>query len=71
MLRYIADQPKSLQDIIHDLNETEDQLMHHLMRLRVAGLLRVHLIEKDTEKFTIRPDGASELQMFLESYIRL
>ncbi|MNM92177.1 hypothetical protein D3C81_1045010 [compost metagenome] len=71
LLRYIADQPKSLQDIIHDLNETEDQLMHHLMRLRVAGLLRVHLIEKDTEKFTIRPDGASELQMFLESYIRL
>ncbi|MNW49986.1 hypothetical protein D3C74_274230 [compost metagenome] len=71
LLRYIADQPKSLQEIIHDLNETEDQLKHHLMRLRVAGLLRVHLIEADTEKYSIRPDGASELQMFLESYIRL
>lgn len=71
LLRYIADQPKSLQEIIHDLSETEEKLMHHLMRLRVAGLLRVHLVAKDTEKFSIRPDGASELQMFLESYIRL
>lgn len=71
LLRYIADQPKSLQEIIHDLGETEGKLMHHLMRLRVAGLLRVHLVAKDTEKFSIRPDGASELQMFLESYIRL
>ncbi|MEF2967234.1 ArsR family transcriptional regulator [Paenibacillus sp. M1] len=71
LLRYVADQPKSLQDLVTDLHESEEQLMHHLMRLRVAGLLRVHLVDRDTEKFSIRPDGAAELQMFLESYIRL
>ncbi len=71
LLRFVADEPKSLQELVQDLNEAEERLMHHLMRLRVAGLLRVHLVDRDNEKFSIRPDGASELQMFLESYIRL
>lgn len=71
LLRYLADQPKSLQELVNELRESDETLMHHLMRLRVAGLLCVHLVDRDTEKFSIRPDGASELQMFLESYIRL
>ncbi|MEG6589780.1 ArsR family transcriptional regulator [Paenibacillus barengoltzii] len=71
LLRYVADEPKSMQDMLKDLGEPKDQLMHDLMRLRVAGLLRIHLLAQDTEKFSIRPDGAAELQMFLESYIRL
>lgn len=71
LLRYVANEPKSLQEMIHNLDESGDRLMHHLMRLRVAGLLRVHLVDVNSEKFSIRPDGASELQMFLESYIRL
>lgn len=71
LLRYLADQPKSLQELVEELHESSETLMHHLMRLRVAGLLCVHLVDRDTEKFSIRPDGASELQIFLESYIRL
>lgn len=71
LLRYVAIEPKSLLEMMNNLNESEDKLMHHLMRLRVAGLLRVHLVDIDREKFSIRPDGAAELQMFLESYIRL
>ncbi|AZK47405.1 ArsR/SmtB family transcription factor [Paenibacillus lentus] len=71
LLRYVAIEPKSLLEMMNSLNESEDKLMHHLMRLRVAGLLRVHLVDIDTEKFSIRPDGVAELHMFLESYIRL
>ena len=71
LLRYVANEPKSLQDMMAQLPETGEQLMHDLMRLRVAGLLRIHIVDPDTEKFSIRPDGAAELQMFLESYIRL
>lgn len=71
LLRYVADEPKSMQEMLTDLGEPKEQLMHDLMRLRVAGLLRIHLLAQDTEKFSIRPDGAAELQMFLESYIRL
>lgn len=71
LLRYIADEPKSIFELAQSLSQSKEYLMHHLMLLRVAGLLRIHLVERDTEKFTIRPDGASELQIFLESYIRL
>lgn len=71
LLRYIANEPKSIFELANSLSQSKENLMHHLMLLRVAGLLRIHLVERDTEKFTIRPDGASELQIFLESYIRL
>ncbi len=71
LLRYVAEKPHSLDEMIRDLDQTEESLKHHLMILRVAGLLRIHLGAGDTEKFSIRPDGASELQMFLESYMRL
>jgi len=71
LLRYVAHEPKSLWEMQSELNQSGDILMHHLMMLRVAGLLRIHLREEENERFSIRPDGAAELQMFLESYIRL
>ncbi|WP_411342622.1 winged helix-turn-helix domain-containing protein [Paenibacillus sp. WLX1005] len=72
MLRYIGgDEPKSLQDMSHDLLQPQETLMHHLMMLRVAGLLRIHLGREDIDRFSLRQDGASELQLFLESYIRI
>ncbi|MDT3424703.1 DNA-binding transcriptional ArsR family regulator [Paenibacillus forsythiae] len=71
LLRYLANEPKSLWEMQSDLGQSGDILMHHLMMLRVAGLLRVHLREEQNDRFSIRLDGASELQMFLESYIRL
>jgi len=71
LLRYLANEPKSMQEMIRDTNESRAQLHHELMVLRSAGMLRVHLTDRSTEKFSIRPDGVSELQMFLESYIRI
>lgn len=72
LLRYVADEPKSLWEIQSEFSgQSGDILMHHLLMLRVAGLLRIHLRDEQNERFSIRPDGASELQMFLESYIRL
>lgn len=71
LLRYVAHEPKTLSEMQSDLNQSREMLMHHLMILRVAGLLRIHVRGEYNERFSIRPDGASELQMFLESYIRL
>ncbi|WP_151736319.1 ArsR/SmtB family transcription factor ['Paenibacillus yunnanensis' Narsing Rao et al. 2020] len=73
LLRYVAHEPKTLWEMQYDLHQTSEMLMHHLLILRVAGLLRVHLSDdgEGNERFSIRPDGASELQMFLESYIRI
>ncbi|WP_438350906.1 ArsR/SmtB family transcription factor [Paenibacillus sp. FA6] len=71
LLRFVADQPKSLADMHRDLNQPMETLMHHLMILRVAGFLRIHLSDRNNDKFSIRPDGVAELRMFLESYIQL
>lgn len=71
LLRYLANEPKSLTEMQLFLNETEENLMVHLRELRVAGLLRVHLGVNDKEKFCLRPDGISELQIFLETYIQI
>lgn len=72
LLRFVADEPKTVNDIATNLNQPYDALMHHLLILRAAGLLRSHVNAGDqTERFSLRPDGAAELQMFFESYIRL
>lgn len=71
LLRCVADKPKFMQEILQDLGQPREQLLHDLLLLRVAGLLQTHLLAQNKEKFSIRPDGAAELQMFLESYIRL
>ncbi|WP_342435709.1 ArsR family transcriptional regulator [Paenibacillus sp. FSL L8-0436] len=73
LLRYVANEPKTIWDMQSDLSQSSEMLMHHLLILRVAGLLRVHLGSEGegNERFSIRADGASDLQMFLESYIRL
>ncbi|WNS46858.1 helix-turn-helix domain-containing protein [Paenibacillus sp. MMS20-IR301] len=71
LLRFVAGEPKTLLDMQAELKQSQEMLMHHLLSLRVAGLLRVHLSGEGTERYSIRPDGASELQMFLESYIRI
>jgi len=71
MLRYIGGEPRSLQEMAHDLLQPQETLMHHLMMLRVAGLLRIHLGREDIDRFSLRQDGVSELQLFLESYIRI
>ena len=72
ILRYLAREPKTIHEMVHSLNQDDDKLLHHLVILRAAGLLRSHVQPGvQTERFSLRPDGASELQMFLESYIRL
>lgn len=71
LLRYVAEEPKSLADMRKDLKKDDDELMSDLMILRVAGMLRIHIGRYQKEKFSIRPEGAADLQMFLETYIRL
>ncbi|WP_054955830.1 ArsR/SmtB family transcription factor [Paenibacillus dakarensis] len=70
LLRFLAGEPKTVNEITTKLNKPYDEIMHHLLILRAAGLLRSHVNAGDqTEAFSFRPDGAAELQMFFESYI--
>ncbi|MDO7904895.1 ArsR family transcriptional regulator [Paenibacillus sp. JX-17] len=71
LLRFLGKEPKSLDQMIEHMNLTEDVLTSHLMVLRTAGMLRIHLDLESHDKYNIRPEGLGDLQMFLESYIGL
>ncbi|GGA25161.1 ArsR/SmtB family transcription factor [Paenibacillus physcomitrellae] len=76
LLRFISEcGPLSLSEMKERLPELSDQLTHHLMRLRVAGLLHIHLEvnqqENQHETYSLREDGIADLQIFLESYIQV
>ncbi|OPG95892.1 ArsR family transcriptional regulator [Chryseobacterium mucoviscidosis] len=72
LLRYVSGEPKSLAEMCEELGKDEDMVKDQVMALRIAGLLRTHLLGSNRkEKYSIRPDGVSELNMFLESYIRI
>ncbi|ANS74612.1 hypothetical protein AWM70_08460 [Paenibacillus yonginensis] len=76
LLRFISEcGPLSLSEMKERLPELADQLTHHLMLLRVAGLLRIHLEvnqqENQHETYSLREDGIADLQIFLESYIQV
>ncbi|MDP9697410.1 DNA-binding transcriptional ArsR family regulator [Paenibacillus intestini] len=72
LLRYVSDEPKSLSEMCEELGKDQDPVKDQVTALRIAGLLRTHLLGSNRkEKYSIRPDGVSELNMFLESYIRI
>lgn len=72
LLRYVSDEPKSLSEMCEELGKEQDPVKDQVTALRIAGLLRTHLLGSNRkEKYSIRPDGVSELNMFLESYIRI
>ncbi|CAH1190907.1 MULTISPECIES: ArsR/SmtB family transcription factor [Paenibacillus] len=72
LLRYVSGEPRSLAEMCEMLGKDEDTVKDQVMALRIAGLLRTHLLGSNRkEKYSIRPDGVSELNMFLESYIRI
>lgn len=71
LLRYISSEPKSLKQMSIELGQSEEYLRSHMMSLRVSGLLQTHLDQEQKERYSLRPDGLTELNMYLESYIRL
>ncbi|WDH81074.1 ArsR family transcriptional regulator [Paenibacillus urinalis] len=71
LLRYISNQPKSIKQMSSELGQSEEFLRPHLMALRVSGLLQTHLGEDQSEKYSLRTDGLSELNMYLEAYIQI
>lgn len=70
ILRYLAEDLRTLSEIVELMGLSEDTIHYHMRNLRAAGLLRTHLKGK-AERFSIRADGVAEMQLFLESYLSL
>ena len=70
ILRYLAQELRTTSEIAEIMQMTPETVGSHIRILRVAGLLRTHLND-EKEKYSIRADGIAEMQLFLESYLRL
>jgi hypothetical protein len=73
LLRFIAQHgPISLPELQEALSEYTDDFQINLRQLRAAGLLRIHLEEMEMDdKYSIRLEGVSDLQIFLEAYLQV
>ncbi|OPA74631.1 hypothetical protein BVG16_23000 [Paenibacillus selenitireducens] len=70
ILRYLAHDLRTTSDIANMMQMTPEAVSSNIRTLRAAGLLRTHLNDSN-ERFSIRLDGVAEMQLFLESYLRL
>lgn len=70
ILRFLAQDIRTQEEIAAEMQLTRETTLHHIMMLRAAGLVRVHM-DGEKERYSIRADGIAEMQLFLESYIRV
>lgn len=70
ILRYLAQDLRTKSDIANMMEMSLEAVSSNISTLRAAGLLRTHLNDSN-ERYSIRLDGVAEMQLFLESYLRL
>jgi len=67
ILRKLAESDASLAELAKDSDIAKSTLHHHLMLLRAAGLIGVHI--GDTKRYSLRRDTMSEAAASLEYYL--
>lgn len=70
ILRFLSEGVHTIGEIAVRMKLSEKQVKSDLMTLRAAGLLRTHL-HRRSERYSLRPDGINEMQLFMESYLRI
>ena len=70
ILRQLStDEPRSLTEIARAARLAQSTIHHHLLLLRVAGLVRVHLGDGHANQYTLRPHAIEELGTRLRAYL--
>lgn len=68
LLKLITQAPKSFTEVVNISNLSKGTVHHHMMMLRAAGLIRIH-IHGNQERFSYRREGILDLKGFLEFYL--
>ena len=72
ILRFLATEgSKSLTDVAHFAGLSQPTVHHHLARLRVAGLVRVHVTGAHNRRYSLRPNAVSQLTSQLGQYLEV
>jgi DNA-binding transcriptional ArsR family regulator len=70
ILDLLLDQPRSVGELVADLDTTQPSTSKHLRVLREAGLVHVHP-DAQRRVYALRPEPLAELDAWLTPYRRL
>lgn len=68
-LRFLAQGEKNFTEIVGHLGMAKSTVHYHLIALRAAGLVRVHLNNNDHARYSLRKKALPEISSELEEYI--
>ncbi|OGX68343.1 MAG: hypothetical protein A2189_05985 [Paenibacillus sp. RIFOXYA1_FULL_44_5] len=71
ILKFIAASPKSFSEISEFSALTKGTVHHHMMNLRAAGLIRIHVTtaQNHMERFSFRTDALDNVPFWLNQFI--
>lgn len=70
ILRFLGTEPRPFTDVARFIGLAKSTVHHHLMALRAAGLVRVHLSPQGNERYSLRPGSLDRLEGRLADFLR-
>ena len=64
-----TDEPRTLTDVARAVKLSQSTMHHHLVLLRTAGIVRVHIGEGHTNQYTLRPNAVESVATHLRQYL--
>jgi DNA-binding transcriptional ArsR family regulator len=69
MLRFLADGTRTLSELARFIGLSQPTVHHHLVHLRAAGLVRVHMYVSGSRRYSLRPHAWDLLRDQLGNYL--
>jgi DNA-binding transcriptional ArsR family regulator len=69
MLRFLADGTRTLSEVARFTGLSQPTVHHHLVQLRAAGLVRVHMHLAGSHRYSLRPHALAQLRDQLTNYL--
>jgi DNA-binding transcriptional ArsR family regulator len=69
ILRFLAPEPRPFSDVVRFIALAKSTVHHHLVALRAAGLIRVHVFPDGPERYSLRPGSLDRLEERLADFL--
>jgi len=69
MLRFLAEGTRTLSELARFMGLSQPTVHHHLVQLRAAGLVRAHIFDSGSRRYSLRPRALDQLRDQLTNYL--
>lgn len=70
ILRFLGSEPRPFGEIVRFIGLAKSTVHHHLVSLRAAGLIRVHVSSQGNERYSLRPGSLDRLEERLADFLK-